>query len=246
MGTKLTRITSARGRGWLIAAACGALAVGATGCGSSTHDGAATTPGSSASAAPNAVAGLTSTPTSGPGDDGTQSSSTQQKLPKGASTATPSDPLASPSVTAVRRGAGPARPTIAVTGGAKPFTQPIKYADGLRLTITRMTQGTVTGQGPGVVAGRSVTDFHVTLTNGTKKPLLFDAVVVTVRYGSPARLAHLVYDKNSVDFASTVRPGRSGTAVYGFSVPTTALRNVTMTVDLDGLHQLATFKGNVT
>ena len=246
MGTELTRRSRVAGRGWLIAVACVALGAAVTGCGSSSHGVAATTAGPAALTASKAAAGRTSTPTAGPADDNTQSSSAKQKLPKGASTAIPSDPLASTSVTPVKRGAGAARATIAATGGARPFTQPIRYSDGLRLTITSTTQGKITGQGPGVFSGRSVTDFHVTLTNGTKKPLLFDAVVVTVSYGSPARLAHLVYDKNSVDFASTVQPGRSGNAVYGFSVPTTALGDVTMTVDLDGLHQLATFKGKVT
>ncbi|MBO1767965.1 hypothetical protein [Allobranchiibius sp. GilTou38] len=237
---------SGRGRrGSLIAVACVALGVAVTGCASSAHDGAADRPGSTASGVPNAVAGLTSTPTAGPQDD-TSQVSTQQKLPKGASTAIPSDPLASSAVVPVERGGRKVRPSISAIGGARPFTQPVEYADGLRLRITRMTQSKVTGQGPGVFPGRPVTDFYVTLTNGTKKPLSFDAVVVTVSYGSPARLAHLVYDQNSVDFASTVQPGKSGNAVYGFSVPAADLSQVTMTVDLDGLHQLATFRGKVT
>ncbi|MBO1756822.1 hypothetical protein [Allobranchiibius sp. CTAmp26] len=241
-----THLHSVRGgKGLLIAGACVALGAAVTGCGSSPHAAVAGTPGATASAVPNSAAGLTSTPTLGPGADGSQTS-TQQKLPKGASTAIPSDPLASTSVRAVKRAGRAAAPNIPARGGAKPFTEPITYADGLRLTIARMTQGQVTGQGPGVFSGRTVTDFHVTLTNGTKKALSFDAVIVTVSYGSPARVAHLVYDKNSVDFASTVQPGRSANAVYGFSVPTADLGNVTMTVDLDGIHELAMFRGKVT
>ena len=237
---------SGRGaRRLLIAAVCTALGAGVTGCASSSHGAASGTPGSSASTGGRAVAGLTSTPTAGPQDDGSQSTA-PQKLPKGASTAIPSDPLASTSVTPVMRDGRKARPSIPASGGPKSFTQPITYADGLRLTITKMTQGNVTGQGPGVIAGRAVTDFYVTLTNGTKKALSFDAVVVTVTYGSPARVAHLVYDANSADFAGTVQPGKSRNAVYGFSVPAADRANVTMTVDLDGVHQVATFRGKVT
>lgn len=235
-------LSSLSGRGLLVAAACMALGAGATGCGNSPNGVAARTPGSVASAV---TKGATSTLTPGP-NDGTPSASEHQKLPKGASTAIPMDPLASKSLAPVERSGKAAHPSVRTVGGVKPFTQSVKYADGLQLTITKMTQGKVTGQGPGVFPGRAVTDFYVTLTNGTKKTLSLDVVVVTVTYGTPARLAHFVYDGNSVDFAGTIKPGKSGKAVYGFSVPAADLSNVTMTADLDGIHQLAVFKGKVT
>jgi len=83
------------------------------------------------------------------------------------------------------------------------------------------------------------------LFNGTKDRLTLGVVVVTVTYGSPARVAHAVYDQNSVDFNGTVQPGKKTTATYGFSIPKGSRHNVTMTVDIDGAHHLAVFSGSV-
>jgi hypothetical protein len=174
---------------------------------------------------------------------GKSASSSKSPLPKGVSTAIPKDPLAPASVKPVIRGSKTPRLSVRVKGGAEPFNRPITYTDGLNLRITKMTQGKVTGQGPGVFPGRAVTDFYVTLTNHTQRTLDLGVVVLTVTYGSPARLAHLVYNQNSIDFAGPVKPGKSGRAVYGFSIPAKDLGHVTMTVDLDGIHQLAVFTG---
>lgn len=224
-------------RGLTIAALCLAMGTGVTGCANSSHDVAARAPGATAAARGG--------PSGGPTGQAIPPASKLPKLPQGVSTARPKDPLAPATIDQVMRNGKKVHPSVRVKGGVQPFTNPIIYTDGLRLTITKMTRGTVTGAGPGVFPGRPVTDFHVTLANDTQKALPLGVVVVTVTYGSPARFAHLVYDKNSADFTGPIPAGQSGKAVYGFSIPSADLDNVRMTVDLDGVHQFAVFKGKV-
>lgn len=238
----LMTMTSRLGRSrqaMLAASVCTALVIGMTGC-SSTHSEAA---GAAAGGALPAAAGGTASRPVGPAVPAVPPASKLPQLPKGVSTARPRDPLAPRTVEPVGRGSAASHPTVKVKGGPQSFSEPVVYTDGVTLRITRMTHGKVAGEGPGVFPGRPVTDFYVTLTNHSSKTLTLDSVVVTVTYGSPARLAHLVYDQNAVDFAGAVKAGASARAVYGFAVPASDLGDVTMAVDLDGVHQLATFTG---
>lgn len=232
--------------GAIAAALAAAVAVGIAGCGSAGTD-AALAPGQrqtmAATSAPSqAGASKTSRP-GGPADAGIPSH--LPKLPKGVSTARAKDPLAPKTIKQVIRNGHKPHPTIKVKGGAKAFDKPVAYTDGLVLKVTRITQGKITGHGPGVFPGKPVTDFYVTLTNGTTKQMKLGVVVVTVVYGNPGRLARAVYGPSSRDFAGTVKVGDSANAVYGFSIPTGALSDVAMTVDIDGTHQMATFVGGV-
>jgi len=228
-----------RPRAITIFAGCVVAAAALTGCGSS-HNEAAQTPGAAstvASAGPSKPGGAAA--------DAIPAKSKLPKQPKGVSTVRAKDPLAPKVAKQVMRDGKTVHPTVKVKGRAKAFTQSVKYTDGVTVKITKMTQGKITGRGPGVFPGRAVTHFYVTVTNGTRKPLSLSAVVVTVTYGSPARLAPTVYDKASIDFSGAIKPGKSGHAVYGYSVPAANLGHVTMTVDLDGVHQLAVFSGKV-
>lgn len=227
-----------RSYGPVLTALCLALGIGITGCANSSDNVAARTPGTAAAT----VAGKPIDPSGA----GIPPKSKLPKLPKGVSTAKPNDPLAMAAIGPVKRNGKKVQPGVRTKRDVQPFTTPVTYTDGLGLRIAKMTQGKVSGQGPGVFPGRTVTDFYLTLANHTKKALPLDVVVVTVTYGSPARLAHLVYNPNSVDFTGPLAAGQSAKAVYGFSIPTADLGNVTMTVDLDGVHQLAVFKGKVT
>ena len=125
------------------------------------------------------------------------------------------------------------------------FTEPVVFADGLALAVTSVEQGTVAGQGPGVSSGAPMTKVGLELTNGTAREVRLTAVVVTMTYGQPRRIAAAVYVEGVADFAGTAKPGAKSRAVYAFTVPTSELGEVVMSVDLDGVHALATFQGKV-
>jgi len=155
----------------------------------------------------------------------------------------PADPLAPPTVGPVVRDGRLPHPSL----GAAPatFRQPVSYADGVSVHITSITQGTVSGQGPGVLTGQPTSTLTVRLDNGSSKALALNEVVVTTTYGTPARVAKPVYDEGVRDFSGTVSPGKSATAVYRFDIPTDQLAEVTVNIDFDGVHHAATFHGSV-
>ncbi len=121
------------------------------------------------------------------------------------------------------------------------------YKDGVSVRIDRVTRSVEKGRGPGVYPGRPHTVLHLTLVNRSAKAVnLNQVVVVTARYGTPARLAPPVYaDPAARDFAGVVKPGASATAVYVFSVPTAAVGSVVAVVDIDGVHVPAQLKAGV-
>lgn len=124
-----------------------------------------------------------------------------------------------------------------------PFDGSVAYPDGVRLKVTGLRQGKVTGQGPGVFIGQPTTRVGLRLVNASARPLTLNRVVVSAAYGPARRLARPVYDEGSRDFNGTVRPGRSTTATYTFSVPRRQLDDVRMVVDFDGRHTVARFTG---
>lgn len=195
--------------------------------------------GSAGTAAPGVSSAKPTGPSTRPSSDG------PPKLPKGVTTQNPKDPLAPRTTKQVARNGRSAHPTIATAGGPKPFDKGVNYEDGLRLTVSRVTQGKVAGHGPGVYPGRPVTTFHLELMNGSKNQLKLGVVVLTVTYGTPARIAHAIYDPESVDFSGVIRPGKTVRAAYGFSIPIGARRHVTLTADIDSKHHLAIFRGPV-
>lgn len=260
--TTARKTTISRVRGLALACLAAALFASSAACsshggtapaptlGSSTTPSNSATPGSTApsSAAPSSAAPTgNSTPTSSQtaGRTATRVPSSPSSLPSGVSTAKPKDPLATGAVQQVSRHGKTPHPTIDTTTSEQTFTKPVTYTDGLRIKVTKVTQGVMTGHGPGVYPGRPTTTFTLALTNGTSAPLTIGVVVVTVTYGSPARVAHHVYDDRSVDFGGVVKPGASTEGVYGFSIPAAGRGDVTMTVDIDGRHHLAIFHGSV-
>jgi len=159
------------------------------------------------------------------------------------------DPLAPVSIAPARRAGGTASPAVpavpVVPARVGSFTEPVVFADGLALAVTSVEQGTVAGQGPGVSSGAPMTKVGLELTNGTAREVRLTGVVVTMTYGQPRRIAAPVYVEGVADFAGTVKPGAKSRAVYAFTVPTSELGEVVMSVDLDGVHALATFQGKV-
>lgn len=124
------------------------------------------------------------------------------------------------------------------------FGQTATYSDGLTARVVAIKQGTSTGEGPGVFVGAPQTALTLEITNGSTKAIALNQVVVSMTYGKPGRLASPVYDQASRDLTGTLAPGSKAVAVYQFSVPVKDLDHVVMTVDIDGLHSVATFTGS--
>jgi len=131
-----------------------------------------------------------------------------------------------------------------LTADPQPFDRAVRYSDGLRLAVTSITQGKVTGQGPGVFVGQPKTEIGLRMTNRSGRAVDLDQVVVTLVYGTERRTSQPVYDERARDFNGVLRPGRSAPATYLFSVPRDDLDNVTMFVDFDGQHTVARFHGS--
>lgn len=119
----------------------------------------------------------------------------------------------------------------------------IRYHDGVTLKVTRLRNQRVTGQGVGVVDG-PVTLVEFAFHNGSNRVIDLNQVVVSAAFGSPARSASPTYVDGTRDFAGDVRPGRTVTARYGFSIPTAELSHVTLHVDFDAIHAAAQFSGS--
>lgn len=156
----------------------------------------------------------------------------------------PADPLAPATPVVIKRNGKTPHPRFSAVPA--PFTGTVAYADKLRLAIVSVSQGTVTGEGPGVFKGDPRTTFTVKVTNGTTTAIQLDAVVVSVSYGSPGRVARPVYGTGAQDFSGLLQPGRSAQATYSFSIPAPGLANSTFRIDFDGTHTAAVFRGRVT
>ena len=160
--------------------------------------------------------------------------------PTGAA-ARPADPVLKTYKPVLRGGRQP-RPSV--SADAQPFDRAIRYSDGLRLAVTSITQGKVTGQGPGVFLGEPKTEIGLRMTNRADRAVNLDQVVVTLVYGTERRTSRPVYDDRARDFNGVLHPGGSAAATYLFSVPRDQLDDVTMFVDFDGHHTVARFRGS--
>jgi hypothetical protein len=205
-----------------------ALVSGLSACGGGDDKpSAGTTTAPSTTAAPSP----SSKPSAGPSDDVTKK-------------ATPSKPP-DPTVKAPKRVLrGGKQPRSTVTAPPARFDGTVRYGDGVNLVVTDVQQAKVTGQGPGEFPGEPKTQISMRMTNGGDDPVRLEQVVVTAIYGSPRRQARPVYDDRSRDFTGVLKPGSSTTAVYSFSIPKAELGRVTMLVDFDGRHTVATFQGD--
>ena len=125
------------------------------------------------------------------------------------------------------------------------FSAPVTYQDGLAVAVTKTTHDIVTATGAGAMTGSPTSTFAVTFTNGTKAPIDLAAVVVEAHYGPGRQLAAPVYADNVQDFTGLLAAHGSSTAAYTFSIPPTALKDVTLSVDFDGVHVPAVFTGVV-
>jgi len=143
----------------------------------------------------------------------------------------------------VKRAGGPPRPTV--SAAPVPFDGTVSYSDGLRLEVTAVTQGRVSGSGPGVLAGEPRSTLDLEVLNGSPRPVSLDGVVVTAVYGPGRSVARPVYDSKTRDFTGRLGAGGSQAARYVFSVPTGELDKVTVYVDVDGRHTVGRFRGSL-
>lgn len=139
------------------------------------------------------------------------------------------------------------RPSPTATATTAPFSAPVVYPDGVKLTITKVTKGVDTGTGPGMYPGRQFVLFSVTLTNSSSASINLDQVVVTAYYGSTNQLAQRDYTEGTgaQDFAGVVQAGRSASAAYAFALPSAGFTDLTLVVDFDGHHSSAVYHGSI-
>lgn len=124
------------------------------------------------------------------------------------------------------------------------YTKPVRYTDGLTVSVTAIKQQTVTQVGPGAITGEPMTVFTVRFTNGTSTPVNLNQVVVSAYSGADQASAPPVYEGAMNDFSGTLAPGSSQSAVYAFSIPVRNLGTATLAIDFDGRHTVAVFTGS--
>jgi len=156
----------------------------------------------------------------------------------------PLDPLAPTTHVPVVRGAKKPQPSINAGNGRFSAAAPVRYSDGVAISVDRVTPRVEKGNGPGVFPNRPYVALSFSIVNGSTHSIDLNQVVVATSYGSPARSASPVYeDSTARDFAGTLQPGGSATATYLFAVPTEKRSSVTTTVDFDDRHFAAKFNG---
>jgi hypothetical protein len=223
------------GQGLQLASAVLGLALLASGCASPGSAAAGAVSGAAASNAAQSVPSEAAV-------SGAAASNAAQSVPSEA--AKPLDPIAPSTYLPVARNGSKAKPLVKGIKGGFSKAAPVKYSDGVSLSILRITARVEKGKGPGVFPGRPYTAISLSLANGSSKVIDLNQVVVTTTYGSPARLAAPVYeDSEAKDFAGTVKPGASATATYMFAIPTNQKASVTTMVDFDNQHFAARFTG---
>lgn len=139
-------------------------------------------------------------------------------------------------------------PTPTVTAAPQSFTAPVKYSDGIALSVARATKVTEEGHGAGTFAGRELLVVDLEFTNGTSKAVALDQVVLTAFYGKARQLAPAVYPPNVEvkDFGGNAGARASTKARYAFAIPSNELGAVTLVIDFDGSHASTVFTGKVT
>jgi hypothetical protein len=160
------------------------------------------------------------------------------------SSVTPSPATEAPAASIVaREGVPESARTVQVS--AADFAAPASWSDGATLQVTDARQQVTSGRGPGELAGQPQTMFSLELVNGSRAALDLNAVVVQAVYGADRTQASPLYDNETVDFAGTLAPGGTATAVYSFAIPDDQLGNVVLSVDVDGYRFPAVFSGAV-
>lgn len=161
--------------------------------------------------------------------------------------ATPSSPAARAEEVAVlaqRPGALPPHRRLAAPVVA--FDAPAAYPDGVTLHVREVTHTVSRDSGPGAQPGQPVSTLSIELVNGSADPVDLSGVVVAATHGADRAVADLVYGDGQQDFSGVVASGGRAEAVYAFAIPREARGAVILTLDLDGRHAPAVWRGAVT
>ncbi|WP_348788988.1 hypothetical protein [Leifsonia sp. NPDC080035] len=130
------------------------------------------------------------------------------------------------------------------TSPSAAFSKPAAYTDGVKVSVSGFTRGTISGHGSGIITGAPYIVFRISLANGGSKTLDLSSVVVTLKYAGNT-VAAPVYDEVAVsDFTGTLKAGASRDAAYAFQLPK-GTDTATLYVDIDGAHTPATFTGSI-
>jgi hypothetical protein len=166
-------------------------------------------------------------------------------------------PTPTPTPTGVPGGAQPAQvhvpvqrpgalpPEQRLDAPVVPFDGRAVYRDGVALVVREVTHGTTTATGAGAQPGQDVTSVVLDFRNGSSAPIDLTGVVVTAGYGPARTPADPVYGEGQEDFSGTVEPGAVLSAAYSFAIPSEQLDQITLTVDFDGRHAPAVWKGEL-
>lgn len=126
------------------------------------------------------------------------------------------------------------------------FDAPAAYPDGVTLHVREVTHTVSRDSGPGAQPGQPVSTLSIQLVNGSADPVDLSGVVVAATHGADRTVADLVYGDGQQDFSGVVASGGRAEAVYAFAIPREARGAVILTLDLDGRHAPAVWRGAVT
>lgn len=122
----------------------------------------------------------------------------------------------------------------------------VRYSDGVVLSIRNVRFGKETKEGPGRFPGRQFAVLDLQISNGSKRAMSLDTVVVTVLDKSGDSVPPVYVEEIKVsDFAGEVKAGATARATYAFAVPKSSRSRVTVVVDFDGVHTSAVFRGGL-
>jgi len=123
------------------------------------------------------------------------------------------------------------------------FDQYHSYTDGVEVSVTSATKGTI----PSLTAGGNPGDPMVIVTikikNGSKKSFDTDVVSVNLSYGSSSKQGKAVFPPGVEGFDGTIAQGRSRSGEYAFAVPSKGMKNIVVVINRGLRYPPATFAG---
>ncbi|WP_242885811.1 hypothetical protein [Actinomadura litoris] len=123
--------------------------------------------------------------------------------------------------------------------------KPVTYDDKITVKVGGIRYVKNKVSGPGQIAGRVLTIFTLSFSNGSAKPLDLNQVRVVARYGPGKTEARPTSYANINDFYGSVPPGKDKRASYAFDIPTSGYKSVSLGVKFDARHKAALFVGTL-
>lgn len=130
------------------------------------------------------------------------------------------------------------------TRKAVPLDDEAEFGDGVTAELTSIKAIDAEAKGIGEIAGPAL-KLTIALKNGTDESIPLDYVVVNTLYGKDKLPATAIYgDPDADPFRGTLKPGKSATGVYIFSVPEDERDKVRITVSHESLSPIVVFTGS--